>query len=645
MVKMNQQFDIQFNYDDGTVSSIINTADKYSMNWVEGTEAWGKIKDSDVVSVEKKDGGLIAVYKTKRLLITVDRALINGKYREIYCFENRLDVDVFFNRGAVGIYATFNDNYDKASVCMTKKCHTHIWCGKNSSYIRAVKMGPCDFGLGLVLMRGSLDTYSVERIPEEESNDRGDFILHPDVFDLRPGEKMYIEWELFWYKDREFRTAIEKYDSVLLVDTDNYTVYSNEKIEFSLNRADVVVTLDDEIIPVTVKDGRTYVKYEPQRLGDHTFVLQYGQGKTIAQFFVQIPFKELARKRAEFIVEKQQFHCPGSSLDGAYMIYDNQDKCLIYDEIFSDHNASRERLGMGIFIAKYLQYDRDEKIYESLMKYYEFVSREFFDEETGAVYNAVGKNPARKRLYNAPWMSVFMMEMYNLTGDEVYLDRMFKLLSVYYEIGGDRFYPNGLSMFESVQALQKGGKVEEAARLTRMYQKHVDNIVKIGLSYPEHEVRYEQTIVTPAVTLIAQMYQLTRDPSLINECRKHLMILERFNGDQPTHLMNDLAIRHWDGYWFGKRMLYGDTFPHSASVHSSDAFIHYYWISGDEVWKKRAICGARNNLSVFRPDGSASCTRLHPFTVNGVRGEYYDEFANEQDGFLYFMIKFFHALE
>ena len=80
-------------------------------------------------------------------------------------------------------------------------------------------------------------------------------------------------------------------------------------------------------------------------------------------------------------------------------------------------------------------------------------------------------------------------------------------------------------------------------------------------------------------------------------------------------------------------------------MHTSDAFLHYYWISGDEEYKKRAICGARNNLSLFNEDGSAYCTRLHPLTVNGVRGEYYDEFANEQDGFLYFMIKFFKVLD
>ena len=637
-------FDIDFNYERGTVVSLKNPEDRAHMNWVEGTEEWGMIKGAEVVSVEKNENGLTAVYRTKHLLVTVQRLISGDKYRESYSFENYHDYDVFFNRGAAGIYATFNDNYDKASICMTKKCHTHLWCGGNSSYIRAVKMGPCDFGLGLVLTKGSLDTYSIERDLKEQSNDRGDFILHPSVFNLRPGEKMNIKWELFWYKDGAFCAAIEPYDSVLLIDAENYTVYSDEDIVFSVNRPNVSVLIDGEQVPTETGNGRTYVKYKPQRLGNHDFCLKYGKCETKAQFFVQIPLKELARKRAEFITQEQQFHREGDSLDGAYLIYDNQDKCLIYDEIFSDYNASRERLVMGLFIAKYLQYDRDEKMYKSLMKYYKFVSREFFDEESGAVYNAVGKNPARKRLYNAPWMSVFMLEMYNLTGETVYLDRMYKLLCVYYEIGGERFYPNGLSMFETVEALKKAGKTEKAEKLAAMYRRHIDNIIKIGTSYPEHEVRYEQTIVTPAVTLIAQMYQITHDKSLIEECRKQLMILERFNGRQPTHYMNDLAVRHWDGYWFGKRMLYGDTFPHSASIHSSDAFLHYYMITGDEEWKKRAVCGARNNLSVYRPDGSASCTRLHPLFVNGVRGEYYDEFANEQDGLLYFMIKFFNAM-
>ena len=184
----------------------------------------------------------------------------------------------------------------------------------------------------------------------------------------------------------------------------------------------------------------------------------------------------------------------------------------------------------------------------------------------------------------------------------------------------------------------------EAAEIQSYYKTHVENIVKNGTNYPEHEVRYEQTIVTPAVMMLAQYYMLTGDKKLVEECRRHVRVLERFNGDQPSHYLNEISMRHWDGYWFGKCMIYGDTLPHSASVHTSDAFLHYARISGDETYRKRAVRGARNVLSLFRADGSASTSYLYPLTCNGTRCEFYDYFANEQDGYLYFLIKFFGAL-
>ena len=360
---------------------------------------------------------------------------------------------------------------------------------------------------------------------------------------------------------------------------------------------------------------------------------------------MQIPLDRLIENRVKFIIEKQQFSSAGDPLDGAYMIYDNQDKCLVYDELFPDYNASRERLVMGLLVAKYLQYRPDDRAArESLMRYYGFVRREFFDEESGVVYNAAGKNPKAKRLYNAPWMSVFMMEMYKATGDRAYLERMVRLLRVYYSVGGENFYPNGLSLFETVTVLRQAGMAAEAAEIRSYYKTHVENIVKNGTNYPEHEVRYEQTIVTPAVMMLAQYYMLTGDKKLVEECRRHVRVLERFNGDQPSHYLNEISMRHWDGYWFGKCMIYGDTLPHSASVHTSDAFLHYARISGDETYRKRAVRGARNVLSLFRADGSASTSYLYPLTCNGTRCEFYDYFANEQDGYLYFLIKFFGAL-
>ena len=78
---------------------------------------------------------------------------------------------------------------------------------------------------------------------------------------------------------------------------------------------------------------------------------------------------------------------------------------------------------------------------------------------------------------------------------------------------------------------------------------------------------------------------------------------------------------------------------------SSIAFLHYSEISGNNEYKRRAFVGARNNLCLFNADGSASCAHIYPLTVNGIRGEYFDEFANDQDFALYYFINFFEKLK
>ena len=42
-----------------------------------------------------------------------------------------------------------------------------------------------------------------------------------------------------------------------------------------------------------------------------------------------------------------------------------------------------------------------------------------------------------------------------------------------------------------------------------MFKYHADHMVETGIYYPKHEVNFEQTIVTPAVTLISEMAAIT----------------------------------------------------------------------------------------------------------------------------------------
>lgn len=121
---------------------------------------------------------------------------------ERYTFTNNSKRDVFTSLTDIGIYTPFNDDYVDAQTCLRYRCHTHICCGDDVSYIMAYRMGGEPPHLGLILTTGALSGYSVERNKERMSNDRGDFILHPAPFSLAPGESYSLEWVLFPFKEQ-----------------------------------------------------------------------------------------------------------------------------------------------------------------------------------------------------------------------------------------------------------------------------------------------------------------------------------------------------------------------------------------------------------------------------------------------------------
>ena len=116
-------------------------------------------------------------------------------------------------------------------------------------------------------------------------------------------------------------------------------------------------------------------------------------------------------------------------------------------------------------------------------------------------------------------------------------------------------------------------------------------------------------------------------------------MLDLFNGMQPDYRLYEAAIRHWDGYWFGKRRNYGDTFPHYWSVLTGNVFELYGTLTGNTDFLNRAEDSRRAILPAFFTDGRASCAYVFPYSINGQRGEFYDPYANDQDWGLYFYLK------
>ena len=122
---------------------------------------------------------------------------------------------------------------------------------------------------------------------------------------------------------------------------------------------------------------------------------------------------------------------------------------------------------------------------------------------------------------------------------------------------------------------------------------------------------------------LAEAEGWTKDNKYLDEVKRQMPVVEAFNGFQPSYHLNEVGIRHWDGHWFGKREMFGDTFPHYWSSITGAVYYYYALCTGDKSYMERAQNVVRNNLCLFFEDGRASCAYMYPYKINGIKAEYF----------------------
>ena len=611
------------------MKQLIHPSDPHKMNWIEGNREWGTVK------------GLPHGVK-----VEVESVPDGDCVRERYTFTNETNRYLFTSRDTLGIYVPFNDSYDATDICLYNRCHTHIFCGEDVSYVMALRMGGEAPHLGLVLTEGSLCGYSVERDLSQISNDRGDFIIHPSPVQMwAPGESITIAWTLFWHNGVEdfYRQLPLHNPRYIGVEAERYVLFRGETSPvtvtpaFSFEEGDLHVTCNGEDVAVAVKDGKVTFVANGDEVGEKLYRITVSGITTVCRLLVQPEIRELAAARCRFIARRQQISAEGTQPDGAYVLYDNEEEHT-YLSPNPDLCAGRERTGMGALMARYLQKHPDAALEASLLRYKAFLGRELVDAESGEVFHDYGRQSPFVRLYNYPWMAVCYLEFYRLWGDAADVLCAYRILKRFYEQNGAHFYPICLPITDMLEALQKEGFSSEYADILHCFTTHGETILSRGIHYPPSEVKFEQSIVAPAADVLCQLFRATGDDRYLTDAAKHLGMLEMFNGRQPDWHLYETAIRHWDGFWFGKRRLYGDTFPHYWSALTARCYEAYAGITGDARYLTRAEASYRSVLGMIMPDGRASCAYLFPITVNGQRGEYFDPYANDQDWGLYFYL-------
>ncbi len=651
----------------GGVSQWMVEVDTTRMHWLTATDhsqykwigpdfAWGlgysTIKQnhrSEKMAWNKPEsisnGGRNVTYRLGDISLNVERTEADGAIVERYTFTNT--GKSILSMSETGIYTPFNDNYPDAIQCVNGRANTHIWNGGNAAYVNALRMGGYAPHVGVAVTEGEIVHYEVwERgLKKQNSQTRGIFALNIPDLTLRPGQSYTLAWRIFDHTGNvDFREKLLKAGSVI-VECDKYVFTKGETACVTLTASHELDGCTAKLngVPVEVRreDGKYLVEMPLCQEGEARFDFYYDGGKTThALCLVVPPHDQLIASRVNFIRTHQQMNNPDDPRCGAFMVYDNEGDSIYLNDTPNcnpvDRDEGAERTGMGLLLARQYLLTHDAAIRESLERYLWFV-RNRLQTPDYTTYSSVD-HKGRNRGYNYMWAATLFFYGYLITGDKQYALDGFQTIQSLYKQFGHGFYSIEIPVILGLNTLQKAGLEQEYATLLEDFRASGDIFVKNGIRYPKFEVNYEQSIVAPAVYFLEQLYIVTGDKKYLDEVERQMPVLEAFNGFQPSFHLNDIAIRHWDGYWFGKREMFGDTFPHYWSTITAAAFHYYAIITGKKEYQLRAEKIVDNNLCLFSKDGRAACAYLYPRRVDGVKASFYDPYANDQDWALYYYL-------
>lgn len=624
-------------------------------------------------------------------------AAADGTYITRVTLTNETDKTIFTTIGDIGVTLPLEDRYydPDREFSVERHCDVHLFCGGTASWVLALRMSGNAPHLGLVVTEGTLAAYSTSRDFAQYSNDRGCFVLHPEGMEFAPHASHTLAWTMFPCESREdfFARAAALNPRFVRTDWDRTTLLPGDTATLDVTpafEAGHVSVNGLEIEPGT--DGRYLYRFTAtdedaltadwmsDRMGEHVFTVRVwaagdagrdAEGDWKAEptatvrtrVFVSAALDGLLARRAAYIVDRQQYHGSDPRLKGTYLAYDNEEGRQYYyagspeTGLVNDYNAGRERVGMGVFLATYLRALREgrhqapeglaERIEASLKEYRAFVERELLDETTGEVFNDTGRDNEYKRAfnYNDPWVVTLFVELFRLDGDERDLENAVRIIDRYYTCGTWKACPIEMPILALVRELDKAGMTAESQRMTELFTRHARSLAELGTSYPRGEVNFEQSIVAPFAQIVLQAALLTGDAELRDAALAQVKVLDQFQGCQPDAHLNEVSIRHWDGFWFGKRKQYGDTLPHYWSGLTGNVFdLAAALVESDDVkaaaeYRRRAEASILANLQLFFPDGSASAAYVFPYSVNGQRTHFADPMANDQDWALYFLLR------
>ncbi len=551
-------------------------------------------------------------------------------WRERYVLRNQSDATVVV--GSYAITTPVRDLYGPAAQVLREHCHAHVWTGGAESWLVGVRMDGKPPALALDLTDGELWAYSIAgRHQFTMSNVRGVISLHatdharaPHAFggqhpiSLAPGQEFGLGWEIGWYDD--IPAALAGHRATISAPTLAAPVGTPITITTPAGPAAKVTSDEHRVSHVDVRhvDGRL----------SRVAVLHH------------TPLRELVRRRVRVILDRHRAVERTGTRAAAFVPYDTERGLRISHDLgWTDWSDARERVGMAhlLYEARLRGWcDDGAEVDAALLAYKDFCGEHL----VGADYRIRdgSKSANTARLYNHPWFAHLFADLHAAYGDPNDLTCATGIIDSYYQYGGERFLAIGIAeaVLRTAKLCEESGRVKDALRLRGHLVDHAVAVAALGADLPAHEVAYEQSMTAPLLSILEGAWRIEPSPTIRTAMETVLPWLLAFAGSQPHVRLRNVPIRHWDGYWFGRARLYGDTFPHYWSVLSGRALLDWpedLALPGlpRERAQSIALDVLRANLVDFSADGNASCAFVFPSAVDDQPGYFADPLANDQD--------------
>ena len=665
MIINNKNILVELDETTGATKGIFQPEDVHEMNWVLDNSVWGIPEGFETKRVEKTDNGVIVTteHPDKMLRLVIRKELSDDGYYETYELLNLSEMEFFVTKDNLGIPFPYQCQLESGKHALDECCTTHVWCGGNVCWMQSVRnRGEAPYLL-MQLTEGSIEDYSISYDISRVRNAayfRGVIVLHPTSTVLLPGQKITYCFRYRFVNESPEKVPLD-FKNAMRFTAQKYSWLCGEKVNLILECAEpwknAVIQCNGEDIPYEKVNNTAICSCSFDQLGEKHITAEVDGKKTWMNVQVILPVAEILERRARFITEKQQYHCPGSHLDGAYLIYDDQEKRMHYSANMweQDHNAARERIGMGVVVCRQLQRKCDEHMMKSLRKHREFVERELIDTESGMVFNDAGKSE-RLRIFNFPWVSSYYLEWYRLSGEKKCIEIAAKILLKYYEFDGKNQDSQCIEAADILECLEKENLMELHTRLKNEFLRHADEILQRAGVLAYDETSWSNEPPNDTCCYLSQAYIITGEEKYREQAAMYVPMSNARFGTQPDFHMNCISLRYWDRYWFGKVRTYGDTFPHYWTSLVAWAYAWYDRACESDKMNDVIQNCLRGNLCIYREDGFAANTYLYPYKVvqyssdpayenrrmqpSAVYGKNYDAWANDQDWSLYYASRF-----